>query len=79
MPWQGLEQFKLNRNRGNGELRWSAALCALVLTGVNNMTYYLALASPLSMMDRRSKCISMLSNIMKKISTTQDMLVQNLK
>jgi hypothetical protein len=31
------------------------------------------------MMDRRSKFISTLSNIMKKISTTQDTLVQNLK
>lgn len=30
-------------------------------------------------MDRRSKFISTLSQIMKKISTTQDMLVQNLK
>ena len=32
-----------------------------------------------TMMDRRSKFISTLSNIMKKISTTQDTLVQNLK
>ena len=31
------------------------------------------------MMDRRSKFISTLSNIMKKISNTQDTLVQNLK
>lgn len=31
------------------------------------------------MMDRRSKFISTLSNIMKKISTTQDTLIQNLK
>jgi putative addiction module CopG family antidote len=31
------------------------------------------------MMDRRSKFVSTLSNIMKKISTTQDTLVQNLK
>jgi exonuclease I len=31
------------------------------------------------MMDRRSKFISTLSNIMKKISTSQDTLVQNLK
>jgi hypothetical protein len=31
------------------------------------------------MMDRRSKFISTLSNIMKKTSTTQDTLVQNLK
>jgi hypothetical protein len=31
------------------------------------------------MMDRRSKFISTLSNIMKKISATQDTLVQNLK
>ena len=30
-------------------------------------------------MDRRSKFISTLSQMMKKISTTQDMLVQNLK
>ncbi len=30
-------------------------------------------------MDRRSKFISTLSNIMKKISTTQDTLVQNIK
>ena len=31
------------------------------------------------MMDRRSKFISTVSNITKKISTTQDTLVQNLK
>lgn len=31
------------------------------------------------MMDRRSKLMSTLSNIMKKISSTQDTLVQNLK
>jgi ketosteroid isomerase-like protein len=31
------------------------------------------------MMDRRSKFISTLSNIMKKVSTTQDTLIQNLK
>jgi len=31
------------------------------------------------MMDRRSKFIRTLNNIMKKISTTQDTLVQNLK
>lgn len=31
------------------------------------------------MMDRRSKFISTLSNIMKKISQTQDTIVQNLK
>lgn len=30
-------------------------------------------------MDRRSKFISTLSNIMKKISTTQDKLIQNIK
>ena len=30
-------------------------------------------------MDRRSKFISTLSQIMKKISTTQDILVQNIK
>ena len=32
-----------------------------------------------TMMDRRAKVIAALSNIMKKISTTQDTLVQNLK
>ncbi|TAK55977.1 MAG: hypothetical protein EPO25_02005 [Gammaproteobacteria bacterium] len=32
-----------------------------------------------SMMDRRSKTVALLSNLMKKISTTQDALVQNLK
>jgi hypothetical protein len=32
-----------------------------------------------AMMDRRSKLIETLSNIMKKSSTTQDTLVQNLK
>jgi oligoendopeptidase F len=31
------------------------------------------------MMDRRSRFISTLSNIMKKISTTQETIVQNLK
>ncbi len=30
-------------------------------------------------MDRRSKVTQTLSNIMKKISTTQDVLVQNIK
>ncbi|MBL0131266.1 MAG: hypothetical protein IPP43_09260 [Chitinophagaceae bacterium] len=30
-------------------------------------------------MDRRSKIISTLSNIMKKISKTQDSIIQNLK
>ena len=32
-----------------------------------------------SMMDRRSKTVALLSNLTKKISTTQDTLVQNLK
>ena len=31
------------------------------------------------LMDRRSKFLQTLSNIMKKISSTQDALVQNLK
>jgi hypothetical protein len=45
------------------------------LDGMNEMT-----SMRLQMtMDRRSKFISTLSNIMKKISTTQDNLVQNLK
>jgi len=48
------------------------------LDGMNEMSEMTSLRLQM-MMDRRSKFISTLSNIMKKISTTQDTLVQNLK
>jgi hypothetical protein len=48
------------------------------LDGMNEMSE-MTLMRWQMMMDRRSKFISTLSNIIKKISTTQDTLVQNLK
>jgi hypothetical protein len=48
------------------------------LDGMNEMSEMTSLRLQMTM-DRRSKFISTLSNIMKKISTTQDALVQNLK
>jgi len=48
------------------------------LDGMNEMSEMTSLRLQMTM-DRRSKFISTLSNIMKKISTTQDTLVQNLK
>jgi hypothetical protein len=48
------------------------------LDGMNEMSEMTSLRLQM-MMDRRSKFISTLSNIMKKISTTQEALVQNLK
>jgi hypothetical protein len=48
------------------------------LDGMNEMSEMTSLR-PQMTTDRRSKFISTLSNIMKKISTTQDALVQNLK
>ena len=48
------------------------------LDGMNEMSEMTSLRLQM-MMDRRSKFISTLNNIMKKISTTQDTLVQNLK
>jgi len=48
------------------------------LDGMNEMSEMTSLRLQMTM-DRRNKFISTLSNIMKKISTTQDMLVQNLK
>lgn len=48
------------------------------LDGMNEISEMASLRLQM-MMDRRSKFISTLSNIMKKISTTQDTLVQNLK
>jgi hypothetical protein len=48
------------------------------LDGMNEMSEMTSMRLQM-MMDRRSKFISTLSNIMKKISTTQDTLVQNLK
>lgn len=48
------------------------------LGGMNEMSEMTSLRLQM-MMDRRSKFISTLSNIMKKISTTQDTIVQNLK
>lgn len=46
--------------------------------GMNEMSEMTSLRLQMTM-DRRSKFISMLSNLMKKISTTQDTLVQNIK
>ena len=48
------------------------------LNGMNEMSEMTSLRLQMTM-DRRSKFISSLSNIMKKISTTQDILVQNIK
>jgi hypothetical protein len=48
------------------------------LDGLNEMSEMNSLRLQMTM-DRRSKFISTLSNIMKKISTTQDTLVQNIK
>ena len=48
------------------------------LNGTSEMSEMTSLRLQMTM-DRRSKFISTLSQIMKKISSTQDMLVQNLK
>jgi hypothetical protein len=48
------------------------------LDGMNEMSEMTSLRLQMTM-DRRSKFISTLSNIMKKTSTTQDILVQNIK
>ena len=48
------------------------------LDGMNEMSEITSLRLQM-MMDRRSKFISTLSNIMKKVSTTQEAVVQNLK
>ena len=48
------------------------------LKGMNEMSEMTTLRLQMTM-DRRSKFISTLSNLMKKISTTQDTLVQNIK
>lgn len=48
------------------------------LDGMNEMSEMTSLRLQMTM-DRRSKLISTLSNIMKKISTTQDTLTQNIK
>jgi hypothetical protein len=48
------------------------------LDGMNEMSEMTSLRLQMTM-DRRSKFISTLSNIMKKISSTQDTLVQNIK
>jgi hypothetical protein len=48
------------------------------LDGMNEMSEMTSLRLQMAM-DRRSKFISTLSNIMKKISTTQDTLTQNIK
>jgi hypothetical protein len=48
------------------------------LDGMNEMAEMASLRLQM-MMDRRAKFISTLSNIMKKISDTQDTLTQNLK
>jgi hypothetical protein len=48
------------------------------LNGMNEMSEMTSLRLQMTM-DRRSKFISTLSQMMKKISTTQDILVQNIK
>ena len=48
------------------------------LDGMNEMSEMTSLRLQMTM-DRRSKFISTLSQIMKKISTTQDILIQNIK
>lgn len=48
------------------------------LDGMNEMSEMTSLRLQMTM-DRRSKFISTLSNIMQKIATTQDTLVQNIK
>ncbi len=48
------------------------------LDGMNELTEMTSLRLQMAM-DRRSKFISTLSNIMKKISTTQEAVIQNLK
>jgi len=48
------------------------------LDGMNEMSEMTSLRLQMTM-DRRSKFISTLSQMMKKISTTQDVLVQNIK
>ncbi|MBA7641063.1 hypothetical protein ES703_48735 [subsurface metagenome] len=48
------------------------------LDGMNEMSEMTSLRLQMTM-DRRSKFISTLSQMMKKISTTQDILVQNIK
>ena len=51
---------------------------AATLDGMNEMSEMTSLRLQMTM-DRRSKFILTLSQIMKKISTTQDILVQNIK
>ncbi len=48
------------------------------LDGMNEMSEMTSLRLQMTM-DRRSKFISTLSQIMKKVSTTQDILIQNIK
>jgi len=48
------------------------------LDGMSEMSQMTSLRLQMTM-DRRSKFISMLAQMMKKISTTQDILVQNIK
>jgi hypothetical protein len=48
------------------------------LDGMNELSEMTALRLQMTM-DRRSKFISTLSQMMKKTSTTQDILVQNIK
>jgi len=48
------------------------------LDGMNEMSEMTSLRLQMAM-DRRSKFIETLSNIMKKVATTQETLVQNIK
>ncbi len=71
-------------NLYNGQLDDVAELRAILddlkgqLDSMNEMSEMTSLRLQM-MMDRRSKFVSTLSNIMKKLSNTQDSLVQNLK
>jgi hypothetical protein len=61
-----------------GELRAAQDELKAKLDGMNEMSEMTSMRLQM-MMDRRSKFISTLSNLMKKISTTQESVVQNLK
>ena len=65
-----LKQFQLETNELDSIL--------VQLDSMNEMSEEMSLRLQMAM-DKRSKFISTLSQIMKKISTTQDILVQNIK
>lgn len=67
-----------NQNSSLSEIKQVQDDLKTKLDSMNEMSEMTSLRLQM-MMDRRSKFISTLSNIMKKISTTQDTIVQNLK